>query len=152
MAGLWGSQLIEQIPELFRVIESPFNGEKTIAVNALNPDYALIHVQEADEFGNARIDGPDFQDVLISRAAKKTIITTEKIVPTQTFKDNPKLTSVPHFFVEAVVELPGGAKPGYCFGLYDVADRDGMKGYQAAVKEGAAAVVDYAAAAVKGRS
>ncbi|MDR2124300.1 MAG: hypothetical protein LBP38_04865 [Desulfovibrio sp.] len=137
MAGLWGSQLIDQLPGFYRVVESPFDGTKVVAVKALRPDYAVLHVHEADEFGNARINGSDYQDVLLSRAAAKTIITAEKIVPTKTFQDNPKLTSIPHFLVAAVVEAPEGAKPGYCFGLYDTADDAGMKAYQKAVKENA---------------
>jgi glutaconate CoA-transferase subunit A len=136
VAGLWGSQLLEQLPDLFRVAKSPFNGKDVVLVNALAPDHAIIHVHEADEYGNARIFGSDFSDILHSRAAGKTIITAEKIVDTKTFQDNPKLTSIPHFLVEAVVKAPGGAKPGQCFGLYDVADPAGMKGYMRAVKDG----------------
>jgi glutaconate CoA-transferase subunit A len=150
MAGLWGSQLIELEPHFFRAVESPFDGTKVIAVKALKPDYALIHVQEADEFGNARINGGDYQDILLSRAATKTIITTEKIVSTKTFTDSPKLTSVPHFLVEAVVEAPGGAKPGQCFGLYDTADDLGMKAYLKAVKEDT--LPAYLAEITKGRA
>ena len=50
---------------------SPFSDEKVVAVKALVPDWAVIHVHEADEFGNARIMGSVFQDILLTRAAKK---------------------------------------------------------------------------------
>jgi len=146
MAGLWGSQQITQIPELFRVVEDPFSGGKVVAVKALRPDYAILHVQEADEFGNARISGPDYQDILLTRASNKTILTTEKIVSTDSLKKDLKSVTIPHFLVAAVVELPGGAKPCTCFDLYDTVDPAGMKAYQAAVKGGT--VQEYMANAV----
>ncbi len=131
-------------------MKSPFTGEEVVCVKALNPDWAIIHLQEADEFGNARILGPDYQDVLLTRAAKKTIITTEKLVSTETFKENPKLTAVPHFLVEAVVEVPEGAKPGICYSLYDTVDAAVMKAYTTAVKDGT--LDDYLAKVTEGRS
>jgi glutaconate CoA-transferase subunit A len=136
VGGMWGSELITQRPELYQVIKSPFTGEEVVTIKALNPDWAIIHVQEADEYGNARILGSEFQDVIMTRAAKKTIITTEKLVDTETFKQEPKLTSIPHFLVEAVVLAPQGAKPGICYPGYLQADPDGMKAYSKAVKEG----------------
>lgn len=51
----------------------------------------------------------------MTRAAKKTIITTEKIVPTEELRQAPERTTIPHFLVKAVVLAPGGAKPGICF-------------------------------------
>lgn len=133
---MWGSDLLAQRPDFFQVMRCPFTGEAVVAVRALRPDWAVIHVQEADEYGNARIIGPEFQDVLLTRAAKKTIITTEKLVDTKTFKQEPKLTSVPYFLVEAVVLAPGGARPGICHPLYRTVDAEGMKAYSQAVKDG----------------
>ena len=131
---MWGSELVSQRPDLFQVMKSPFDGENVVIIKALVPDWAIIHVQEADEFGNARIVGSEFQDVLMSRAAKKTIIITEKLVNTETFKHAPKLTSIPHFLVEAVVVAPGGAKPGFCYPEYEV-DSHEMKAYCQAIKD-----------------
>ncbi|OPZ75214.1 MAG: Glutaconate CoA-transferase subunit A [Firmicutes bacterium ADurb.Bin456] len=135
VGGLWGSDLLKQRPEFYQVMTSPFGGEKVVAVKALVPDWAILHVHEADEFGNARILGSAFQDTLLSRAAKKTIITAERIVDTESFRKNPELTNVPHFLVEAVVLAPLGAKPGICYGEYDLADDGGMRAYIKAVKE-----------------
>lgn len=146
---MWGSDLIAQRPDLFQIMQSPFTGEEVVIIKALAPDWAVIHVQEADEFGNARILGSEFQDVIMTRAAHKTIITTEKLVDTETFKKEPKLTSVPHFLVEAVVLAPQGAKPGICYPNYLKADPDGMKAYSKAVKEGT--VDAYLAAVTEGR-
>lgn len=147
---MWGSDLIAQRPDFFQVMKSPFTGEEIVTVRALKPDWAIIHVQEADEFGNARILGSDFQDVLFSRAAKKTIITTEKIVDTDTFRQEPKLTSIPHFLVEAVILAPQGAKPGICYPYYNTVEASTMKAYGKAVKEGT--LDAYLAQAMEGRA
>lgn len=128
---------MELRPDFFQVVNSPFGNEKVVTVKALVPDWAIIHVHEADEFGNARIFGSEFQDVLLTRASKKTIITAERIVDNESFRKNPELTAVPHFLVEAVVLAPQGAKPGICFGEYETVDAAGMKAYTKAIKEGA---------------
>lgn len=136
VAGMWGSDLVAQRPEFFQVMKSPFDGTEVVCVKALVPDYAIIHVQEADIYGNCRILGPSFQDALMARAAKKTIITAERIVGTYRMQEEPKLTAIPHFLVEAVVELPGGAKPGICYPEYLTVEWADHKAYQKAVKAG----------------
>ncbi len=136
VGGMWGSDLIAQRPEFFQIMKSPFSDEEVVTVKALQPDWAIIHVQEADQYGNARIIGSDFQDILLSRAAKKTIITTEKLIETESFRQEPKLTSIPYFLVEAVVLAPEGAKPGICYPTYNSVDASGMAAYGQAIKEG----------------
>ncbi|HBV96110.1 MAG TPA: CoA transferase subunit A [Desulfotomaculum sp.] len=137
VGGMWESELLDVRPDFFQVMTSPFNGEKVVVVRALVPDWAIIHVHEADEYGNARIIGSLFQDQLLTRAARKTIITAERIVDTESFQINPALTTVPHFQVEAVVLAPQGAKPGICFGEYETVEAGCMKAYSRAIKEGA---------------
>ena len=135
IAGMWGSELIEANPDFYFSAQSPITKEKVLCVQALTPDYAVLHVQEADQYGNARIIGPEFQDKLMARAAKKTIILAERIVHTETFQERPKETAVPHFLVEAVVHVPGGAKPGGCYREYDQVEDLAMKAYIKAVNE-----------------
>lgn len=134
VGGMWGSDLVALRPEFYSIMKSPFDGTEVVVVKALVPDYAIIHVQEADIYGNCRILGPSFQDALMARAAKKTIITTERIVGTYRMQEEPKLTAIPHFLVAAVVELPGGAKPGICYPEYLTVDWNDHKAYQKAVK------------------
>ena len=134
VGGLWGSDLLKTLPEFYHVIESPFDGEKVICVKSVQPDWAIIHVQEADIYGNARILASEYQDVLFTRAAKHTIVTTEKIVPTDTFQAEPKLTSIPYFLVKAVVLAERGAWPGICYPEDLMVDDDAMKAYIKAVK------------------
>lgn len=150
VGGMWGSDLIGINPDFFQVMTSPFNGEKTVAVKALAPDWAIIHVQEADEFGNARIIGSQFQDHLLARAAGKTIITAERIIPTDEFRANPEHNTIPHFLVAAVIEAPLGARPGICYGEYETVDAGAMRDYADAVREGR--LQEYLANARKGRA
>lgn len=149
VGGMWGSDLVALRPEFFQVMKSPFDGQEVVCVKALVPDYAIIHVQEADVYGNARILGPSYQDALLARAAKKVILTTERIVGTYRMQEEPKLTAIPHFLVEAVVELPGGAKHGICYPEYLTVDWDAHKAYQKAVK--ADEVPQFAAKMLEGR-
>ena len=136
VGGMWGSDLVGIRPDFFSIMKSPYDGTEVVCVKALAPDYAVIHVQEADIYGNCRILGPSYQDALLARAAKKTIITTELIVGTYRMKEEPKLTAIPHFLVEAVVEMPSGAKPGICFPEYLQVEWPDHKAYQKAVKAG----------------
>lgn len=116
--GLVGSDLIKV--RGFKWCKDPYSGEELIAVQAIRPDVAIIHVQEADELGNARITGPLYEDILMAKAARKVIITAEKIVPTSTFTDSDCKAQIPGFLVDSVVHLSQGAAPGSCSGLYDI--------------------------------
>ena len=117
--GLVISDLIDANDYFIRV-EDPFTKEPVTVVRAIRPDVAVLHVQEADEDGNARITGPLFEDVLFSRAAKRVILTTENIVHGSVFKSSQKKADIPRFLVEAVVKVPKGASPCSCPGLYDI--------------------------------
>ena len=117
--GLVISDLIDANDYFIRV-EDPFTKEPVTVVRAIRPDVAVLHVQEADEDGNARITGPLFEDVLFSRAAKRVILTTENIVHGSVFKGSQKKADIPRFLVEAVVKVPKGASPCSCPGLYDI--------------------------------
>jgi len=149
VGGMWGSDLVELRPEMYHVLKNPWGDDEVVCVKALVPDYAIVHVQEADIYGNCRILGPSYQDALLARAAKKTIVTTERIVGTYRMQEEPKLTAIPHMMVEAVVELPGGAKPGICYPEYLTVDWDAHKAYQKAVKAGE--VQQFAAKMLEGR-
>lgn len=135
--GMLGSDLLG-ISEMLgsqREVEDPFTGEKLIAVRAIEPDVALLHVHEADVYGNCRIEGPHYEDVIKAKAAKKVVVSAEEIVPTEELRKWPGETTIPHFLVDAVVEAPRGAHPCSCYSRYD-ADYDHIRAYMAAVNEG----------------
>lgn len=99
-------------------IDDPFTGRPTVLLPALYPDVALIHVQEADIFGNARVFGTGIAHMETALASKKVILSTERIVATDEIRKNPGLTSIPWVAVDAVVLAPYGAYPGSCQGVY----------------------------------
>ena len=131
--GLEGSSLSE-VGE-FAEVSCPFTGERLYAVPALRPDFALLHVQKADPEGNASILGAPFEDVLLSRAARRVILTAEEIVDAEHLKERPEMVQIPSFLVEAVVEAPGGALPCACPPLYDY-DREEIGKVCRLLKEG----------------
>ncbi|MFH2064851.1 MAG: CoA-transferase [Pseudomonadota bacterium] len=104
----------------YKMIPSPFDGSPTLLVPALNPDVAIIHVQQADENGNAQIWGIAGDCQAGANAAEKVIISCERIVDRDTIGKDPSRTIVPSFRVAAVVEEPFGSHPGYTPGFYDV--------------------------------
>lgn len=95
-----------------KVIACPFTGQKLTAVPALYPDIAVIHVHEADRFGNCRIQGTSVADFDVARAAKKLIITCERLIPNDEIRRDPTRTIIPFFCVDAVCEVPYGSYPG----------------------------------------
>lgn len=105
------------------VSENPFKDwadtEKLVFVPAINPDVTIIHVQQADEHGTARIQGLPMADIEQAKSAKHLIITCEELVSSDEMKKNPDTNQIPHFCVDAVVHLPWGAYPTACYKHYD---------------------------------
>jgi glutaconate CoA-transferase subunit A len=101
-----------------KAIECPYTGKRFAAVPALWPDVAAIHVHTADMYGNSVIRGISVADLELARAAKRLIITTEKLVHNSVIRDRPTITSIPFYLVDAVVEVPYGSYPGNMPHLY----------------------------------
>jgi glutaconate CoA-transferase subunit A len=115
--GLQGSDLVAL--RGFASVRDPYSERDVMVVPAIVPDVALIHVQEADVDGNARIWGSTFEDTLMARAAKRVILSAEQIVDREVLAAEPERTTIPGFLVDAVVEAPNGAWPTSCAGLYE---------------------------------
>jgi len=95
-----------------KVVECPFTGKKLVALPAIWPDVAAIHVHEADIYGNCHIMGITVADLELARAAKRVIITAERIVTNLAVRLDPTRTVIPYYLVDAVVEVPFGSYPG----------------------------------------
>lgn len=93
-------------------IVCPFTGQDYVAIPALWPDVALIHVHEADCFGNARIRGTSVADIEQARAAKRVVLSCERLISNDEIRRDPTATIIPFFCVDAVCEVPGGSFPG----------------------------------------
>jgi glutaconate CoA-transferase subunit A len=95
-----------------REILCPFTGAKLLAIPALFPDVAAIHVHEADRYGNCRIRGTTVADFDLARAARRLIITCERLIPAEEISRDPGQTLIPFLCVDAVCEVPFGSYPG----------------------------------------
>ena len=97
----------------------PFTGEKLLYLRALNPDVAIIHVNKADEEGNAVILGPKWDNPEAAKASKRVILIAEEIVPSHEMVKVADSVFVPAFRVDKVVHAPWGAYPSAVYHVYD---------------------------------
>jgi acyl CoA:acetate/3-ketoacid CoA transferase alpha subunit len=101
-----------------KLVEDPFTGQPITLVPAINADVALIHAQQADVYGNARIFGTGISHEEAALGSKKVIVSAEEIIDTDEIRRDPGRTSIPYYAVDAVVHAPFGAWPGNCGGYY----------------------------------
>jgi glutaconate CoA-transferase subunit A len=93
-------------------IRCPFTDQLLVALPALSPDVAIIHVHECDRYGNARIGGTSVCDLDLARASKSVILTCERLIPDDEIRRRPDRTVIPFYCVDAVCEVPFGSFPG----------------------------------------
>ena len=114
--------------EDLRRMKCPFTGEDYLLLKALTPDVSLVHVQVSDREGNCQIDGPRWENEEQAKAARRVIIITEELVPTEYIQRRPERTVIQAHRVEAVIHQPYGAHPTAVFGCYDY-DAEHLKLY-----------------------
>ena len=56
----------------------------------------------------------------MSRSAKRVLVVAERVASSASFREQPELTLVPHFLVEAISIVPDGSWPGSCWPHYAV--------------------------------
>ena len=95
----------------FKRVRCPFTGENLVAVSAIQPDVAILHVQRADSEGNAHVWGNFGVMREAALAAKKVILTCEEIVDHDVILGDPNRTVIPGFVVSSVVHEPLGSFP-----------------------------------------
>lgn len=110
-AGL-GSDLMTFNPSL-RTVVSPYDdGERLVAMPALELDVALVHMNRADASGNGQFLGADpYFDDLYCAAAKRRYMSCEKLVRTEDLLANGSVHTlrIPRMLTDGVVEAPLGA-------------------------------------------
>ena len=94
------------------MMKCPYTGKKLALQPALYPDVAIIHVHEADIYGNARIRGILKSDNDLAGAAKRLIVTCERLITNEEIRRSPSETKIPYYLVDAVCEVPYGSYPG----------------------------------------
>jgi glutaconate CoA-transferase, subunit A len=95
----------------FASIRCPFTNEELLAVRAIKPDVAILHVQRADKEGNAHAWGNFGVMREAAFAAKKVVLTCEEIVDHDVILSDPNRNVIPGFVVTSVVHEPFGSHP-----------------------------------------
>ena len=135
--SLVGSDVLAQLEERtgsdIAYVTDPFSGDRWLTLKPLVPDVAIVQVQTADEEGNSVILGPKWDNAEMVRAAKRTIIIAEHIVPGDVIRRQPELCAIPGLLVSHVVDLPFAAHPTCMYREYDY-DADEINKYVEAQK------------------
>ncbi|UCD99747.1 MAG: CoA transferase subunit A [Chloroflexota bacterium] len=114
-----GAGHLEQANPQYRTVKDPYSDREVVTVPALNPDVAIVHVQRADEEGNAHIWGIIGEQKEAAFASQRVIVTAEEIVSQDVIRSDPNRTLIPGFIVDAVCHVPYAAHPSYTQGYYD---------------------------------
>ena len=108
--GLHGSDL----PRLngWACLKDPYgSGQDVWVIPPITPDIAVIHANEVNERGDTRIYGTYNWDRIMSRSARRVFVVAERLATVESFKQQPEMTLIPGFMVEAVAVVPNGAWP-----------------------------------------
>lgn len=92
-------------------ITDPFSGAQATVIAALEPDVAFVHVPLADTLGNAVVHGPDAEESWGVWAARRVVVTAERVVTSEELRRLGPRTGIPAHRVDCVVEAPFGAHP-----------------------------------------
>jgi glutaconate CoA-transferase subunit A len=121
----------------FKTFQDPFHGETLVAVPALKPDVALLHVNLADPQGNGVILGDGHMDALCAKAARQTFLSAEQILLPERLQTYGRDVHIFRTSVAGVVEAPWGAHFTGCAPDYR-ADLLHVQEYLAAARDRAA--------------
>jgi len=113
-----GSDLPSVNPRIRQVLD-PYSDDQVYVVPPLNPDVTIVHVQRADEQGNAHVWGLMGMQAEAAFAARRVIVVAEEIVDEAIIRADPNRTVIPGLIVDAVVHEPYGTHPSYAQGYYD---------------------------------
>lgn len=103
-----------KVNQSFREFRDPFGEEPLVAIPALKPDVALIHVNYADAAGNGVILGDGHVDVLCAKAARSTFMSCERVLSSDELQRFGRDVQILRVYSQGVVEAPWGAHPTGC--------------------------------------
>jgi glutaconate CoA-transferase, subunit A len=125
-----GSGLLQTNPHL-HPFQCPVTGQQLLAVAAIVPDVAIVHVQRCDAKGTTHLWGSLGLTRQACLASKQVIITAEEIVEPAVIRSDPNRVLLPAFKVSAVCHVPWGAHPAPVPGYYN-RDHQAFLDYQQA--------------------
>jgi glutaconate CoA-transferase subunit A len=114
--GYKGADLPRVNPDI-RSVTCPFTGEELAAIPAHRPDVTFIHAQKANQKGDVLVEGIIGVQKEAALAAGRVVVTVEEVVPDFAGL-HPNLCFVPHWTIDAIAVVPGGAHPSYAHGYY----------------------------------
>ncbi len=135
----------------YKVVASPFNGEKVCLIGPLRHNVGIAQVQRADRRGNGQcwgILGPTKYGL---NSCSRVILCAEEVVDEEVVLRDPNRTIIPAYRVCAVVQEPWGSHPSYVQGCYDRDWRftaeyarltESLEGFQAFLEEWVLGVSD----------
>lgn len=98
-----------------REVVDPYTDERLLAIPALHPDVAILHAWRSDRAGNIQTSWPPDHladvDLLLARAARRVIVTVERIVDGDEVVATARDTVLYPFEIDAVVVAEHGATP-----------------------------------------
>ncbi len=122
LRGLVGSDLVKYRSD-WRVIDNPFGeNDPIVLLPAIDADVALFHAPMADRAGNVWI-GRQRELILMAHAARKTVVTVERICDDNLLAD-PSLApgTLAGFYIETIAVAERGAWPLMLPGHYPADD------------------------------
>jgi len=109
-----GTSYPEVNPDI-KVFKDPIKGQELLAIPPIEPEIAILHAAISDPYGNVQHEGSPLNDQILAKAADKTIVQVEQIVPNEFIRRNPYRTTIAG--ADAVVPALFGshpfASPGY---------------------------------------
>ena len=102
-----------------KLVDDPYSERSYVAFPAIHPDVAVIHARVADRAGNAVLGGNLAVDWELSLAARKTVVTAERLV-----EELEGRADILGLCVHAIVEAPRGAHPTSCYPDYPLASEE----------------------------
>jgi glutaconate CoA-transferase subunit A len=112
--------------------DDPIQGQRLLAVPALELDVALLYSEVADAYGNAQPVGTAHMDALLGAAAERVVLQVDRVVSTDEIRRRPEATL---FWREtAVVRAPFGTHP--YSNTWLTADEDHLRTFIAAGRAG----------------
>ncbi len=125
LKGYYNDMVTIHEPLDYKRFTSPIDGEELLAVPALKPDVAILHMPRADRYGNVqsedlytydRIMG--WWDKRIIMAAATAIVTVEDVIDNSEIRAHAEQTFIPFYEIDAIAEVKRGCHPAGLPGSY----------------------------------
>jgi len=107
-------------------VVDPFTGKETTVIEGLRPEVTFLHAPVADTDGNTIVHGPDAEESWGVHAARKVVVTADRVVSPEALRVLGPRAGIPGHLVDHVVEAPFGAHPQ---GQFVWTEAEGVQSY-----------------------